>query len=165
MRARVAAARRRRRPPGVFSQGSGAVSPLVAGGGGGVFPSHLRRYSFHPVMDNTPKCPKCGSEFTYADGDNIVCPDCSHEWSKHAVAAVEVDENAPKVYKDANGNLLADGDTVVLIKDLKLKGASRDLKCGTKVRNIRLVDGDHDIDCRIEGLGAVQLKSEFVRKA
>ncbi len=117
-------------------------------------------------MDNLPKCPPCGSEFTYEDGDNFVGPDCAHEWSKSAAAATpEVDENAPKVFKDANGTTLVDGDTVVLIKDLKLKGAARDLKCGTKVRNIRLVDGDHDIDCRIEGLGAVQLKTMFVRKA
>ena len=115
-------------------------------------------------MDKTPECPKCGSEYTYAEGDNFVCPDCSHEWSKHDVAPVEVDENAPKVFKDANGTVLQDGDTVALIKDLKLKGAARDLKAGTKVKNIRLVEGDHDIDCRIEGLGAVQLKTCFVRK-
>jgi protein PhnA len=116
-------------------------------------------------MDNTPKCPKCASEFTYAEGDNFVCPDCGHEWSKHDAVAPVVDENAPKVFKDAHGAILQDGDTVTLIKDLKLKGAARDLKAGTKVKNIRLTDGDHDIDCKIEGIGAVQLKTCFVKKS
>ncbi len=116
-------------------------------------------------MENPPKCPKCGSEFTYADGDNFVCPDCGHEWSKHAAAAPAAEEDGPTVVKDANGNILQDGDSVVLIKDLKLKGAANTLKSGTKVKNIRLVDGDHNIDCKVDGIGAIGLKSEFVRKA
>ena len=115
-------------------------------------------------MDNTPKCPKCGSEYTYAEGDNFVCPDCSHEWSKHDVTAAVVDENAPKVVKDAHGNTLADGDTIMLVKDLKLKGYAQALKVGLKAKNIRIIDGDHDIECRIEGYGSVQLKSEFIKK-
>lgn len=91
-----------------------------------------------------------------------VCPECAHEWSR--LAAADSGEQAREV-RDANGNVLADGDTVVVIKDLKVKGASSVLKVGTKVKNIRLVEGDHDIDCKIEGFGAMQLKSEFVKKA
>lgn len=113
-------------------------------------------------MTALPKCPQCGSEYTYEDGDNYVCPECATEWSRHTPAAT-VDEK-PAV-RDANGNVLQDGDSVTVIKDLKVKGSSLVIKVGTKVRNIRLVDGDHDIDCRIEGIGAMQLKSEFVRKA
>lgn len=112
---------------------------------------------------DTPPCPKCASEFTYEDGANLVCPDCGYEWVPGSEPAVATDDDAP-CFLDANGNPLVDGDSVVLIKDLKLKGASRDLKAGTKVKNIRLVDGDHNIDCKIEGVGAVKLKSEFVRK-
>lgn len=114
-------------------------------------------------MTDLPKCPQCGSEFTYVDGDNYVCPECAHEWPTAAVAAPA--EDGPRIVRDANGNPLADGDSVVVIKDLKVKGASSVVKVGTKVRNIRLVDGDHDIDCKIDGFGAMQLKSEFVRKA
>lgn len=90
-----------------------------------------------------------------------VCPECAHEWPKDEASGGE----APRVIRDAHGNVLADGDAVTLIKDLKVKGSSRVLKVGTRVRNIRLVEGDHDIDCRIDGFGAMQLKSEFVKKA
>lgn len=113
-------------------------------------------------MSGLPACPKCGSGFTYEDGAMYVCPECAHEWS--ATAAPEAAEQA-RVVRDAFGNVLQDGDTVTVIKDLKVKGSSSSVKVGTKVKNIRLVDGDHDIDCRIEGFGAMQLKSEFVKKA
>jgi len=105
---------------------------------------------------------QCGSEYTYEDGDMYICPECAHEWSKNAAA--ESSEEA-KVVKDANGNILQDGDTITVIKDLKVKGSSLVVKVGTKVKNIRLVDGDHDIDCKIDGVGAMKLKSEFVKKA
>lgn len=113
-------------------------------------------------MSGLPKCPQCSSEFTYEDGDMFICPECSHEWSKNAAA--ESAETA-KVVRDANGNELKDGDTVTVIKDLKVKGSSSVVKVGTKVKNIRLVEGDHDIDCKIDGFGPMQLKSEFVKKA
>lgn len=115
-------------------------------------------------MNNTviPPCPKCHSEYCYEDGANMVCPECAHEWHKD-IGADAGDE--AKVVKDSVGNILADGDSVTVIKDLKVKGSSSSVKVGTKVKNIRLVDGDHDIDCRIDGFGAMQLKSEFVRKA
>jgi protein PhnA len=109
-----------------------------------------------------PKCPKCGSEFTYEDGSQYVCPECAHEWPKDVVAEV-VDQK--QTIRDAFGNELQDGDAVTVIKDLKVKGTSLVVKVGTKVKNIRLVDGDHDIDCKIDGIGAMQLKSEFVKKA
>ena len=112
-------------------------------------------------MSDLPKCPACSSEYTYEDGDNYVCPECAHEWPKHAAA--EAGE-AQKVWKDANGNVLQDGDSVTVIKDLKVKGSSLVVKVGTKVKNIRLVEGDHDIDCKIDGIGAMKLKSEFVKK-
>ena len=112
-------------------------------------------------MSQLPPCPQCASEFTYADGDMLICPECAHEWSaKAAESAEEV-----RVWKDANGNVLQDGDSVTVIKDLKIKGSSSVVKVGTKVKNIRLIDGDHDIDCKIDGFGAMQLKTEFVRKA
>ena len=107
-------------------------------------------------------CPKCNSEHAYEDGALWVCPECGHEWSK--AAATESAESG-LIVKDAHGNLLADGDTVTVIKDLKVKGSSSVVKVGTKVKNIRLVEGDHNIDCRIDGIGAMQLKSEFVKKA
>jgi len=113
-------------------------------------------------MSELPKCPQCGSEYTYEDGAMLVCPECAHEWTRDEVAA-EADGDA--VVHDANGNVLSDGDTVTVIKDLKVKGSSSVVKVGTKVKNIRLVDGDHDIDCKIPGIGAMQLKSEFVKKA
>jgi protein PhnA len=112
-------------------------------------------------MSALPKCPKCHSEFTYEDGAMFVCPECAHEWPMQA--AEDADEQ--HVVRDANGNVLADGDSVTVIKDLKVKGSSLVVKLGTKVKNIRLVEGDHDIDCRIDGIGAMQLKSEFVKKA
>ena len=112
-------------------------------------------------MTALPKCPQCNSEYTYEDGDNYVCPECAHEWPKVAVETVE----AVKVFKDAFGTILNDGDTITVIKDLKIKGSSSVVKVGTKVKNIRLVDGDHDIDCKIDGIGAMQLKTEFVKKA
>lgn len=108
---------------------------------------------------NLANCPKCNSEYTYEDGAMLVCPECSHEWMLNPEA--DSDEN---VIKDANGNVLQDGDTVTVVKDLKVKGSSSVLKQGTKVKSIRLVDGDHNIDCKINGFGAMQLKSEFVKK-
>ena len=112
-------------------------------------------------MSELPKCPECGSEYTYEDREMYVCPECAHDWSMHAA---EEDADEGKVIKDANGNVLNDGDTVTVIKDLKVKGSSLVVKVGTKVTNIRLVDGDHDIDCKIDGVGAMKLKSEFVKK-
>jgi protein PhnA len=113
-------------------------------------------------MSGLPKCPKCSSEYTYEAGSSYVCPECAHEWEKDAL--VESGDQK-RVVHDAHGNVLQDGDAVTVIKDLKIKGASSVLKVGTKVRNIRLVEGDHDIDCKIDGIGAMQLKSEFVKKA
>ncbi len=112
-------------------------------------------------MPGLPACPQCASTYTYEDGALLVCPECAHEWSPAAAAA----EDAPPQVRDAHGTPLADGDSVVVVKDLKVKGSSLVVKVGTKVRNIRLVDGDHDIDCRIEGIGQMGLKSGFVRKA
>lgn len=111
-------------------------------------------------MDNLPDCPKCNADCVYEDGAMLVCPICAHEWPKD-----QADDDADAVVRDANGNVLRDGDDVVVIKDLKVKGASSVVKVGTKVKNIRLVDGDHDIDCKIPGIGAMGLKSEFVRKS
>ena len=108
-----------------------------------------------------PPCPLCQSTYTYEDGSNLVCPECGHEWSAQAGAAAA---ETARVYRDAAGNLLQDGDTVTVIKDLKPKGSGGVIKQGTKVKNIRLVDSDHDIDCKIDGFGAMSLKSEFVRK-
>ena len=112
-------------------------------------------------MTTLPKCPKCGSEYTYQDGSMYICPECSHEWSADAQSSGSDDD---RVIKDSNGNVLQDGDTITVIKDLKVKGSSLVVKVGTKVKNIRLVDGDHDIDCKIDGIGAMKLKSEFVKK-
>lgn len=113
------------------------------------------------ALSTLPNCPNCNSEYTYEDGNLLVCPECAHEWSPQ-------DENEAleeaKVIRDSNGNTLKDGDTVSVIKDLKVKGTSSVVKIGTKVKNIRLVDGDHDIDCKIDGFGAMKLKSEFVKK-
>jgi len=115
-------------------------------------------------MTALPPCPKCKSEFTYEDAGNLVCPECAHEWSP--TSATAADEDGPRVVRDAVGNVLADGDTVTVVKDLKIKGSSSVVKVGTKVRGIRLIDGSggHDIDCRIDGIGPMQLKSEFVKK-
>lgn len=107
-----------------------------------------------------PKCPQCGSEYTYEDGANFVCPECAHEWPQVS----EASEEEGLIVRDANGNQLVDGDTVTVIKDLKVKGSSSTLKIGTRVKNIRLVEGDHNIDCKIDGFGAMKLKSEFVKK-
>ena len=113
-------------------------------------------------MSSLPPCPLCQSQYTYEDGDHYVCPECGHEWNKTESAE---HTDAAKIVRDANGNVLQDGDTITVIKDLKVKGTSSVVKVGTKVKNIRLVDGDHDIDCKIEGFGAMKLKSEFVKKA
>ena len=112
-------------------------------------------------MSEFPPCPECSGTYAYADGALLVCPECGHEWTPGANTEAE----AERVWRDANGTPLADGDTVTVIKDLKVKGASQVVKVGTKVKNIRLVDGDHDIDCRIDGVGQMGLKSEFVKKA
>ena len=112
-------------------------------------------------MSDLPNCPKCGSEYTYQDGEMFVCPECAHEWSGQEQAEEASDK---LIVRDANGNLLEDGDTVTVIKDLKVKGSSLVVKVGTKVKGIRLVEGDHDIDCKIDGIGAMGLKSEFVKK-
>ncbi len=110
-----------------------------------------------------PHCPKCQSEYTYEDGDLLICPECSYEWRAGEQDATEVEV----VIKDANGNVLADGDAVTVIKDLKIKGSSSVVKVGTKVKSIRLLpeasDG-HDIDCKVDGIGAIKLKSEYVKK-
>ncbi|QAU34492.1 zinc ribbon domain-containing protein YjdM [Janthinobacterium sp. 17J80-10] len=113
-------------------------------------------------MSSLPPCPKCHSEFTYEDGSQYICPECAHEWS--ATAGAEAAEEGGRVYRDATGAILQDGDTVTVIKDLKLKGSGGTIKQGTKVKNIRLVDSDHDIDCKIDGFGAMSLKTEFVKK-
>ncbi len=114
------------------------------------------------MMNNLPNCPKCNSEYTYEDGMLMVCPECAYEWSLTA------SEEADDAIKDVNGNLLSDGDAVTVIRDLKVKGSSSAIKQGTKVKSIRLVpdapDG-HNIDCKIDGFGAMKLKSEFVKKA
>ena len=112
-------------------------------------------------MSTLPPCPKCNSEYTYEDGAQLICPECAHEWSASGDAEEASDV---KVYKDSAGTVLTDGDTITVIKDLKIKGTSLVVKVGTKVKNIRLCDGDHDIDCKIDGIGPMKLKSEFVRK-
>ncbi|PEL07679.1 zinc ribbon domain-containing protein YjdM [Bacillus sp. AFS017336] len=111
-------------------------------------------------MENLPNCPKCNSAYTYEDGNLLICPECGFEWTLES----ENSNEETKVVKDANGNVLNDGDSVTVIKDLKVKGTSLVVKIGTKVKSIRLVEGDHDIDCKIEGFGAMKLKSEFVKK-
>lgn len=108
-----------------------------------------------------PVCPKCNSEYTYQDGELFICPECAHEWTQ---TDTETQEDG-LIVKDANGNLLQDGDNVTVIKDLKVKGSSSVIKVGTKVKIQRLIEGDHNIDCKIDGIGAMQLKSEFVKKA
>ncbi len=113
-------------------------------------------------MSALPNCPKCKSEYTYEDGGMYICPECAHEWSKDAAKTSTEDE---LVVRDANGNVLTEGDFITVIKDLKIKGSSSVVKVGTKVKIIRLVEGDHDIDCKIDGIGPMMLKSEFVKKA
>ncbi len=114
-------------------------------------------------MSALPNCPQCQSAFTYEDGSMLVCPECGHEWSAQGSEPAAAEE--VRIIRDAVGKELKDGDTVTVIKDLKIKGSSLVVKVGTKVRNIRLADGDHDIDCKIDGIGAMGLKSEFVKKA
>ena len=114
-------------------------------------------------MSTLPPCPLCQAAYTYEDGAQLVCPSCGHEWSAQAAGAAP--DDAPRQVRDAVGNVLQDGDTVTVVKDLKVKGSSLVVKVGTKVKNIRLTEGDHDIDCRIDGVGAMGLKSEFVKKA
>ncbi|MCP1438993.1 protein PhnA [Erwinia persicina] len=109
-------------------------------------------------MQTLPPCPECHSEYSWQDGDLFNCPECGHVWSGNTEATEAL------VVKDANGNLLADGDSVTVIKDLKVKGSSTPLKIGTRVKSIRLVEGDHNIDCKIDGFGPMKLKSEFVKK-
>ena len=109
-----------------------------------------------------PACPKCNCEYTYEDGEMLICPECAHEWSQNSASTAE----NTTLIKDAHGTVLADGDSVVVIKDLKLKGSSAVIKGGTKVKNIRLnFESDHNLDCKVEGIGAMGLKSEFVKKA
>lgn len=113
-------------------------------------------------MQTLPSCPKCQSQYTYQDGMLLMCPECAHEWS------MDPDDNLDepvRIIKDAHGNVLTDGDTVTVIKDLPVKGSSLAIKIGTRVKNIRLVEGDHDIDCKIDGIGSMKLKSQFVKKA
>lgn len=112
-------------------------------------------------MNTLPACPKCHSQYTYQDNLLFICPECAHEWTN--TTGEETSEDTLMI-KDANGNILQDGDTVTVIKDLKVKGSSLVVKVGTKVKNIRLVDGDHNIDCKIDGIGSMKLKSEFVKK-
>jgi protein PhnA len=112
-------------------------------------------------MHTLPDCPQCHSKFTYEDGAHYICPECAHEWPQESQDA---NKESSKVIQDANGNTLQDGDTVTVIKDLKVKGSSLVVKVGTKVKNIRLVEGDHDIDCKIDGIGPMKLKSQFVKK-
>ena len=118
-------------------------------------------------MENETKCPKCASENIYADGNLWICPECAHEWSAHVGKSVVAEESQGHTVRDAHGNILKDGDSVTVIKDLKVKGSSSSVKVGTKVKNIRIIDGDdgHDISCKIDGFGAMNLKSEFVKKA
>lgn len=112
-------------------------------------------------MVDLPNCPECNSQYTYEDGALLICPECAHEWT---YLSQEDDLPKEKVYKDAHGNILNDGDSVTVIKDLKIKGSSSVVKQGTRVKNIRLIDEDHDIDCKIDGIGAMKLKTEFVKK-
>ncbi|MFI0986534.1 zinc ribbon domain-containing protein YjdM [Streptomyces exfoliatus] len=119
------------------------------------------------MIENLPSCPQCSSEYTYEMNNLVVCPECGHEWVPAADSGTSADESGERVIKDAVGNILSDGDTVTVVKALKVKGNPSGIKAGTKVRNIRLVDGvdGHDIDCRIDGFGAMQLKSSVVKKA
>ncbi len=112
-------------------------------------------------MSEYPPCPKCNCEYTYPSDNLMICPECFHEWNPADLSEEELEAQV----KDANGNVLQNGDTIVILKDLPVKGAPKDLKAGTKVKNIRLTDGDHNIDCKIDGFGSMALKSEFVRKA
>lgn len=112
------------------------------------------------MSDENKSCPECKSPYGYSTGELFACPECGHEWNPE-----ELEAEGQLIVKDASGNILQDGDTVIVIKNLPVKGAASPIKAGTKVKNIRLTDGDHNIDCKIEGFGAMALKSEFVRKA
>lgn len=112
-------------------------------------------------MQTLPPCPQCNSEYTYEDEGGFICPECSYQWNQNETQEASEEQQA---IKDAHGQILQDGDTVTVIKDLKVKGTSLVVKVGTKVKNIRLVQGDHDIDCKIDGIGAMKLKSQFVKK-
>ncbi|HSX49508.1 MAG TPA: zinc ribbon domain-containing protein YjdM [Cellvibrio sp.] len=114
-------------------------------------------------MSDLPQCPKCNSEYTYEDGALLICPECAHEWPKNAAEANS--DEAIRVVRDANGNPLADGDNVTVVKDLKIKGTSSVIKVGTKAKIVRIVEGDHDLDCKVDGMGAMMLKSSVVKKA
>ena len=113
-------------------------------------------------MSKLPPCPKCQSSYVYEDGPLLICPECAHEWPINQSSKIEEEQTI--VVRDANGTELKDGDTITVIKDLKAKGSSTVVKVGTKVKNIRLVSGDHNIDCKVPGIGPMGLKSEFVRK-
>lgn len=118
-------------------------------------------------MNNIPNCPQCNSEYTYEDGALYLCPECTHEWPIHDTETGEDHENATTGLnvKDSHGNPLQDGDDIIVTKDLKVKGSAQGIKAGTKVKNIRLVEGDHDIDCKVPGIGPMKLKSQFVKKS
>jgi protein PhnA len=115
-------------------------------------------------MPESTTCPKCSSPYGYPTGTSMMCPECGHEWNPEEASVPMEAETDSSVVKDANGNVLQDGDTIVLIKDLPVKGAPKPIKAGTKVKNIKLTSGDHNIDCKIEGFGAMALKSIFVKK-
>lgn len=115
-------------------------------------------------MPESSICPNCQSPYGYPTGSSMMCPECGHEWNPSEVPVAKEEATTEAVVKDANGTVLQDGDTVILIKDLPVKGASKPIKAGTKVKNIKLVEGDHNIDCKVEGFGAMGLKSQFVRK-
>lgn len=114
-------------------------------------------------MSDLPRCPKCNSEYTYQDNALFICPECAFEWTTESEEKTIANDDL--IIKDAYGNTLKEGDSVTVIKDLKIKGSSQVVKVGTKVKNIRLIQGDHNIDCKIDGIGAMKLKSEFVKKA
>lgn len=116
-------------------------------------------------MSESTNCPRCQSTYGYPTGSSMMCPECGHEWNPNeATESTASEESDSSIVKDANGNVLQDGDTVILIKDLPVKGAPRPIKAGTKIKNIKLVEGDHNIDCRVDGFGAMALKSIYVRK-
>ncbi|AXQ27811.1 alkylphosphonate utilization protein [Solimonas sp. K1W22B-7] len=115
-------------------------------------------------MIHVPPCPRCQLENTYPDGETFICPDCAHEWPMVAAAAAAEEASDALVVKDAHGKLLADGDSVTLIKDLKLKGSSTTIKGGTKIKGIRLVSGDHEVDCKVDGM-SIMLKAMYLKKA
>lgn len=116
-------------------------------------------------MPESSTCPKCQSIYAYPTGTSMMCPECGHEWIPNEAPEPEEATDHSSVVKDANGVVLQDGDTVIIMKDLPVKGASKAIKAGTKVKNIKLTDGDHNIDCKVDGFGAMALKSVFVRKS